>query len=395
MLRKILVSVVLLEVLGLFFFHYSSVHASPLEEAERISEACQNTAEQAAHEKCTAHLFADIGEKKGLPFIGQVLSAYQGINTGYKSYQNCHVLAHRIMNDLGSRDPDGWKQLIGQMSAGELDPTRCGGGFMHGVLEVRASSDPAFRVNAALFDEICTESLPKEMSSSCAHILGHLALVESLGVLNEALKACDGLSGDFLFQCYGGIFMEDSMRTNLEVHGLAELPIRNEAWLANQKARCDRYKKDLVVANGCWYDLPEVYAQTHNYDLVKTYAFCNQAPSPEAHDSCYIRASYLIALAPETLFKSFPYKEMCSYYKPGSRELSRCMQDAIGAPLTGSMELIERTISFCEARPESVQSECFDIISGNVRRFSQHDLAGKEALCAKFPEAGRSACLKN
>ncbi len=264
---------------------------------------------------------------------------------------------------------------------------------MHGILEVRAAEDPSFKVNASLYRELCEETVALQSSTSCAHILGHLALVEAYGGLEDALKSCDGLSGEFLFQCYGGIFMEDSMRTNLNVHGLAELPVRNQKWFETQFARCERYRDKFEIANGCWYDLPEVFAQTQAYDLVKIYEFCATAPSITAKDHCYIRASYLVALVPDNLFKSFYTQKLCSAYDKDLNKLSRCMQNVVGAPLSASLQLLDRTVAFCSERPQEAQGQCYNMISKHIMS-SNNSFDQKRRFCAQLPEVFEANCLK-
>ncbi len=370
---------------------------SPAQEAVQIFEACKHVSGETGNKECTAKELAIVGERQGFMFMGDTLTAYQRTyaNQGYRSYQDCHVLAHLTSHELASREPGKWKELIQQMNAGHLDPMRCGGGFLHGIIEVRATQDPNFKVNAVLYKELCTDTLPKEVSTSCAHILGHLALLEAYGKgygLDNALTSCDGLSGDFLFQCYNGIFMEDSMRTNLAEHELASLPTRNSAWLETQVKRCHHYGDVGVIASSCWYDLPEVFLQTHHYDLVKTYAFCQTAPTSDARKQCYVRASYLVALTPGNLFQSSYTKELCAAYASKSKNLTDCMQQVIGAALSNSMSSLDRTVAFCGERPATAQGTCFDAIDWNIARVSR--TPGEQgALCATLPAPYQEVCI--
>lgn len=378
---------------GAAFFVFHEPKPTPIAEAKIITETCKDVGQnQISHEKCTAKEFADAGDKWGLKFIGDTLSVYQSINSGYQSYQSCHVLAHRIMNDLGAREKGAWVGLMDAMGRGELDPARCGGGFMHGSIEARASEDPDFKVNATLFNEVCGKPEAVQYSSSCAHILGHLALVGAYGELGEAVDSCTGLKDDFLFQCYGGIFMEDSMRTNLSDHGIKDLPVKNGQWFKTQLARCSQYGSGAEVVDGCWYDMPEVFAQTNYYDLEGIYRFCATAPTRSAEERCYTRGSYLVMIVPDHLFRSNYNEVLCSAYEPGSQALTHCMRDVVGAALTGSIEFLDRTVGFCSARPQSAQAECFSNITGFLKYFP----VGQErsSLCAKLPQQYAETCLK-
>lgn len=391
-LRDWIILVAIVLVVGTYLI-LNTVKTSPLKAAQNITEACKDVGrEQVSHEKCTAKEFADVGEERGLKFIGDTLNAYQSINSGYQSYQSCHVLAHRITNDLASRDNNGWKDIMEKLSRGELDPTRCGGGFMHGAIEARASEDPNFKVNAELFDEICGQPEALLYSSSCAHILGHLALVGAYGKLDEAMQGCEGLKGDFLFQCYGGIFMEDSMRTNLNDHDISDLPTKNAKWLSTQVARCSQYGNRPEVIDGCWYDLPEIFAQVHNYDLEQIYSFCSTAPTRSALERCKVRGSYLVMLVPDQMFKDFYPQTLCSGYPIKTPELSLCMRDVVGAALSGSLEFLGRAISFCDARAEASKGECFRHIIGFLVHTSI-TMGRKAELCAKLPEPYAGSCV--
>lgn len=371
-------------------FKFPRALSGPLEEAKRISEVCRDiNVENDQHQKCLAREFADIGEQKGVGFIGQTLTAYQQLASSDKGYEDCHILSHRIMNDLVSRNAGDWKEVIKSME-GQLDPNRCGGGFLHGTIEVLSGIDQSFRVSAPLFDELCTEVLGG--SSSCAHTLGHLALVESLGAINEAQKACQGLAGDYLFQCYGGIFMEDTMRTNLKDHGLAELPVRNMEWFNTQFARCNKYQERTEMIDGCWYVLSEVFMQTHDFDLEKTEQFCKSAPLKSAQDECYIRASYLFSLLPDYILGNFPAKEICSAYESQSKELIKCMQTVVGALLNYSVNFADRAVAFCSERPNFLTERCFNQVASQISIYPS-GLADKKLICSKLPENNRNLCL--
>lgn len=364
----------------------------PFVTARVIFSTCENIQNERAHEKCTARAFAEEGSRWGMSYVGEVLTSYQSLDSGYRGYESCHVLAHEISNDLAAREPGGWKKLIAQMDAGQLDPTRCGGGFMHGALEVRAGEDPEFTVDADLFQELCHDTLPQSMSDSCAHILGHLALIEVYGELPQALELCEGLEGRFLFECYGGIFMEDSFRTNLQAHGLSDLPTRDIAWFETQRLRCEQYTANPVMASGCWYDLVEVFAQTHQYDLEQTYTFCASAPNDTARTRCYERGSYVIALVPEQLYKSSYSDKLCSIFDSKTENAIDCMHKVVGALLTNSLGFLDRTIQFCGTKPDAVRRQCFSFIQSYV--VSQRDAAEVGRVsCESLLNPVRSECM--
>lgn len=399
--KKISIGSIIFFILGtaVFFIYSSSIKESIMVGKPNIEDLAQKTFETCAskvsnateHEKCVAGAFADVGEKWGVIYIADLLTAYQALNKeGPSGYQDCHILAHRIMNDLGSRESNKWDDLLDQMNDSRFDQNRCGGGFLHGLLEVKSGQDPDFKINVELFNELCGVKL--RQSSSCAHILGHLSLVEVSGKVEEALKVCNGLSGDFLFQCYGGIFMEDTMRTNLHDHGLADLPVRDIQWFQRQSGQCTKYSSEPQMISGCWYVLSEVFMQTHSFDLEKTYQFCKTAPTEDAQDRCYMRASYLFALLPDYILVKFPADELCATYDSENIKIRQCMNDVVSALISYSTKFTDRAISFCSAREDSVHNQCFTLIADYLSHSSEAP-AQRKVLCSKLPLENQSACM--
>ena len=181
------------------------------------------------------------------------------------------------------------------------------------------------------------------------------------------------------------------MRTNLAAHGLSSEPAKTLSWFTTQRERCERYGSTGEIVDGCWYDMPEVYAQAHSYDLKGTYAFCLTAPNPTARTECYIRASYLIALMPDPLFNPSDTQLLCSLYAPSDPSLRRCMENVLGATLGSSLGYMDRMVAFCGNWPDAAGDTCYRTI-GRYVGSSRVNQAQKDALCMQLPEQDRSLC---
>lgn len=361
--------------------------------AQSIVRTCSDTSEE-QREQCIVDRFVSIITTHDFGAAGEVLEHMQQMEGEYQNYRSCHVLAHEITSTLTQETDTPWKQMLSTMRRGQIDATSCGGGFMHGVLEARKLEDPEFIVDAELFDSLCRQQMPRNALNSCAHILGHLALVQESGNIERALRRCESDDRWLSFRCYGGVFMEDSMRTNLHAHQLAELPNRNQEWAQQQIQRCRQYADDSRegVAAGCWYDVAEVYAQTHEYNMHKSLRFCERtAPNEFARKQCAIRASFIVALAPDRLFDAYPVRTFCETLEGDPETYRECSRKVIGALLQNSGAFMDRALDICEARAEQGQQACYQAIAQYVPDIVDSS-SEKANICTQFPTAYRQAC---
>lgn len=367
---------------ALIFIIASPIQLNQSEEAQRIKAICPGDGNNPDNLKCLGKEFVDLIQRRGFNFTSETLLALQNFDS---SSRNCHVIAHAISQNLMRRNPGKGLEALSQ-----IDPGLCGGGFMHGILEVMIGENPELEVDASLFDKICARVFSGGYSTSCAHILGHIILVEKSGILRDGLAACSGLTGEFLFECYGGVFMEDSFRTNFFAHGLGDEPVRDEDWFRRQKKRCEFYGRDEVMEMGCYYDLAEVAAQIYDFNVQKTYSMCKEARSKKAEYRCYARASYIIATAPIPKIDSMDFSELCSLYDPGAEVNRKCVDDTVGALLSYSLAFIPRAVAFCEASQSQLKENCFRQIGVYLGGRSLNE---KEGYCFSISPVYKGYCL--
>ncbi len=369
-------------VLIFLFFVPSSIASTPTESAKYVFEVCRG---KQRYMECVGEEFAKVMKARGFAFVSQSLLQYQTLDP---ETQNCHVVSHEIMQSLTRKSPNLWKDILK-----EIDPSACGGGFMHGVLEVRVGEDPDFNVDKNLFDSICRNIYQGNFSIGCAHILGHIIFVEKEGDLELSLAVCEGLEETFLFECYGGVFMEDSFRTNFYDHGFGEEPVRNKEWFINQFARCRAHGDREPMEAGCFYDLAEVAAQTNDYDIAKTYDICMNARSKTAKDRCLIRASYIIATAPIPKIDAMDFSGLCQRNMPDGAIKSRCMHETISALMTYSILFVPRAKKFCQSLVELYRAACFEDLGRQIRNRVQV-VDERTPFCTALSEPYRSKCMR-
>ena len=383
MKNNIFISFILVDVLLIlvFVFDIGKPSLTPLAAAQRISAICLKNDQ---YQDCLGEEFASLVEPYGFSFMKDALRHFQNIDV---STRNCHVIGHKITQKLTNRDPERWLEILDQ-----IDPSGCGGGFMHGVLEVKTGIDTDFEITRATFEEICKKSYSNGPDTSCAHILGHLTLFQKEGNLESALEVCTGLSGNYLFECYGGIFMEDSFRTNFVDHGLEAPPIRNKDWFLKQLARCKKYNTLEYVEAGCFYDLAEVAAQVNDYVAKGAYEVClNQTRWPQSKERCYVRASYIVATAPIPKIDNMDFSELCGLFPENGKVEQKCINETVGALMSYSLNFIDRANAFCKTRDANNREMCFSRIRGEI--VSEISLPEeREQFCLRLPAPYRRNC---
>lgn len=366
--------------------------SKPLSFTSELSDTAHTTIQNCRKESwsnainidCVGKELAKIAGAEGFPAMNKILLRMQEAEP---SLRNCHVLGHTISQILAKKKPDKWKELISHM-----DPGTCGGGLMHGVLEIRILNDSNFEINADVFNEICKKIFVGGFSTSCAHILGHITLVEKAGNLEEALAVCEGLEGEFLFECYGGIFMEDSFKTNFPFHGLGPEPVRNIQWFETQLERCRKHASVEKMEAGCFYDMAEVAAQAYEYEISPAYEVCAKVRYLDSKRRCYARASYIVATAPIPKIDRMNFAELCSHYRYPDPIEQKCIRDTVGALMSYSIAFVHRANSFCAARrEEESRNACFQQL-GNEIQSRIPSSADRKKFCLPIPDKYKPYC---
>lgn len=332
---------------------------------------------------CYKKEFTEITKDEGLVFATKTLYAMQDLDPPIR---HCHVLAHEMARVETLKNPSEWKGLLDK-----VDLSQCGGGFFHGVLEAHIGSEPDFKITTETIKEICIGERTNEKDfrvRTCVHILGHLTMIETLGQIEPALPICAGLPDVLAYNCYNGVFMEDSFKTSLAVHGLAELPVRDKPRLERQRARCFNYKD--MPASACWTDMAEIFIEFHNYDAAITYKLCNEAPEELSRTNCYKKAVTLMPLSP-SYDKVEKLVAPCKPFLKEDEKYSQCYRNMISGLLFYSPKFTDRAVTLCSNIPEHHKDGCFKRI-GALLQVNISSLSDREILCKDAPDEFKRLC---
>ncbi len=315
-------------------------------QAKKIIEAC--AAKQIIN--CYDPELERLTKETGMQNAIRVLHALQDISPVFR---NCHLFGHIIGGAATERDPDKWQEFIQ-----EIDVSECGGGFLHGVLVAHFSSVPSFTITAASIQETCNalgiDVTRRDKASACSHLMGHLKLVETQADVDAALLACKDLPRRLAIECNNGVFMEDTYKTALAVHGLGTIPARDEANMIQQRTRCAKYSG--LEGISCWIDLGEIFAELYNYDAPKTFIACEGAPDPEERSQCYGKAA-LVMMSAANFDDSTKILSVCAPLIDSASRYKGCLYYAISGAII--YKFPSRAVTLCTGAISQSQEYCF------------------------------------
>lgn len=347
--------------------------------AIKMASNCKGTS---GKEPCYIKEFNSVTREKGFTFAENTLYALQNFDPALR---HCHVISHEISKIATRANPSLWQDLIASVNV-----DTCGGGFLHGILEAHIGDDPDFTINDQTVPEICGNDYRVHKDRSCTHLLGHLILVQEEGDVEKGAAVCSQINDANLSEeCYTGVFMEDSFKTSLFDHGLAELPVRDEARMIRQTQRCLKYTG--VAGNGCWIDLAEIYNEFYNYDPLKVYESCYKAPAGQMGQKCYLKAAILMAVSP-----NYDNVEnmvgICEVYDGQPALYQKCNYFALSALTHYSIKFTSRGVKLCSNIAESDRRSCFEELGRQLKALTP-DIKEREDACAGTSERYMYLCV--
>lgn len=351
-------------------------------EAKRIVDQCFRGSVN--REKCYKEMFVKLVKNRDFVFAQKTLYAAQDLDPFLRS---CHVQSHDIAEAAARKEPARWKELMEQ-----ADVNTCGGGFLHGILVAHVGDDPDFKITSDFINETCRKKEKGEIEFSertCAHILGHLILLDTDRKIDPALPICEKTDSAFSLECYNGIFMEESFKLILVDHGLAELPVRDEKRMITQEKRCFKYSGLAGVA--CWVDMAEIFAEFYHYDAAKTYESCNRAPEERARSQCYLKAVILMAVSPNHTTKETLLSE-CAPYNGIDQLYTHCTHFIISSLMHFSPKFADRGIKLCSNIEEHFRESCFKDL-GEQLTMNISSRSERKHYCTGTPEKYQDLCL--
>ncbi len=345
------VIIMLLAVVAVsFFFRAQNNITSNVIDEKTIAGNLAQVCEKENSDFCYGREFRELARTHDMQWTRRVLAALQ---TEDPRTLHCHVIAHYIGATEVEKDPMQWQSLLAS-----IDPQACLGGFFHGIFEARMRLDPTFEIAGNQIPSICGNLTSTYSLGSCAHALGHLILVEAGGDVTKAVENCRGATSEFSAMCFGGVFMEYTVKGNLQAHDLG----KQVSWdinLAQETEKlCRSYAGEPAMA--CWGELGHVYAAINDDKAPMAFSLCEEAPSLEARKNCYMMAIEKIAV---TAKNDDQLVGLCDpYSKTDSGIFQECIQRVVTTLLKSSVEYAKRAENFC-ANLKSFNRTCFDAIA--------------------------------
>lgn len=271
--------------------------------------------------------------------------------------QNCHVLAHYMSREAYLRSERDFYNLIDN-----VDISACGGGFLHGVLETYIAKNETILdengiIKSSFTNEVCGRGENTYKQLACAHLMGHIFLLNTYGSIQEALPSCANLRAEWQYICYDGLFMEDHQKLMLAEHGISPSVVLNKEYIASMEKECNTHTG--LAGMACWKEMAEMYAHTYGYDPKIIYEGCLRAPNEESKNECYFKG--VEVMAPYTY--GFDTKEklllICSFYE-NKAHYSDCTSRIMLGIVFNSFKLVPRGVTLCKNVNPQYKEQCFD-----------------------------------
>jgi len=327
--------IIVLEFFSLYRpFQFNSIN--PISKAAEIKNKCEDSNQS---EKCFTEQFYRLTKETD---FHHAISTLDELNNIEPKSLGCHLIAHGIAIAQTEKNITGWQELLKK-----VDINQCSGGYVHGIIEARLKNDGKFKIDNNSVREICTDvvsSIKGEYGElNCAHILGHLALLQEKGNIKNTVEICSSLTDKLQFDCQTGLFMENLTRDNLITH----LDFNDLIWdekAANEiENLCSTFSG--LPAMACWQEISHIYAAI-NPDPYEVFQKCNSAPLTKFIDSCYFHVtSFIVSKINENSFG-----RVCEMYSNDKGKYKDCVRHIIFGLLSSSDHFKEIAGKFCEAQ---------------------------------------------
>lgn len=343
--------------------------------AETTAQSVKSGCEGPYEEECYNKLLSGVTRERGLSFAGAVLKELQKTEP---NLWRCHIVGHRIGTTAAASSPDGWKDLLAQ-----IDPTECSYGIFHGIIESYMGAEPDFSINEKTFGKLCEPNT--KGTGACVHVLGHFALFEREGNLEETLSVCQYLPKNLsteIDQCLSGVLMEYMDNTASKDHGLPNI---KEEPTEDIEKLCASLKTN--IAKACWGELAYRYASMATLDPNPArYLFnsCKKANEPESINKCYFTAASSFALSAN---KQEDINGLCRIFNDQLRQ-NKCIEKSINAMMQHSTLYVDRVVEVCLNITDKLH--CFNVLKNSF--LAKTDGSQLGLLCEKVPETYRSIC---
>lgn len=364
-------------IVAIFALYQRQISLQVAQDTKELVQKCKENS-------CYTEMLGSLTKNRGYKYALRVLAALQTLDPETKQ---CHLMAHKIASSEVERIPSNWKKLIIL-----ADENFCNYGFIHGALEGRMRIDPAFSINELAINEVCKiakTSTIERADRGCAHVMGHLVLIETGGEIPLAVAMCQKAKENLQEPCLQGVFMENITRFNLILHtGVKALP-KNDATISEIEALCNSYSG--VPQAACWAEISSLYHELNPRQPEKVFRLCSRASTSKLRDKCYLYYIDSFVAQMESLDNNY-LTSICNPYIGSEDNLyTRCMKELVRKWIGSSTTFTDEAIHYCSLHPQVFHEGCFsrigELLSQRVSKNTQ------DSLCRSSPDEYQKFCI--
>ncbi|HUQ85824.1 MAG TPA: hypothetical protein VM077_05865, partial [Candidatus Limnocylindrales bacterium] len=336
---------------------------SPKQQAKLVTDNCQDTKHVRNPVKGKITCFAEEMERvsfsSGREYAYDTMHELQKID---KTAQGCHFLTHGIGWGIFKKNLGSWKEVLADVR------TECGYGEAMGVVEYFVNQQ-----GGVLTKDLAKKICPESSTNGCAHIMGHLFLVETKTDMDKTLDLCDSM-GKLNVNCYHGAFMEHHVAGNLLLHGLA--PKERINWpqfLYEDEKFCKKYEGQGEREITCWTRLAHSAYIHLGKKPENAFEFCNRTSNTRAARECklVVFAEYL----PDIDFDLQSTKKYCISQQNIDPEFEKeCYNELAEGVIVLNPQKVEIVAPFCSSLDMQFQESCFGTVGKALKKSKETNL---------------------
>lgn len=359
--KNLIIFLLIFGLISLSIFLSNSKALTKEDYAEKIFQTCKISQDK---NSCYQDQFKSLTKDKDLFFSVETVKMLQNLDpqTNY-----CHNLAHTISIEEVSKNPQKWLELLSKVSIDD-----CSRGYFHGVFEGYMRVNNNFQISADSINDVCSkiskdkiEPQKGKILRNCPHAMGHLLLVEKNGDVKASIDECQKVSDNFKKYCDIGVFMEDSQRDNLAVHGLSQNFTVDQEYLKKTENLCNEYNNE--TSSACWQSLGEVMGKYYK-DKDKTYISCQNAKNSQDQETCYLYGiSALSTYLASNRLENPQNLNFCGPFTNEKDKYQKCITSLISYVLNTSESFKGFLYSFCQTIYTDNKNFCLE----KVKNFKQ------------------------
>ncbi len=316
--------------------------------------------------------------------VNDVFAVMRQIRQLDRTYQFCHVLAHKLGERVVAEDPSRW------MNAMALNPPDglCSNGFVHGVVGGRFRAEVLTEETIqGLISDFTRACAPREDWSPsdldraiCYHGMGHLYDFITDADIPQALALCAQTTPkDYARTCTEGVFMQIYQPLEPDDYLLIER-MQSKPSTTTVRAYCATYGADPEVEGACLRE-SWPYMSRGIRDGTAVATFCSGQPDAQRTDDCYQTVSSLVGRM--SLDDPNKAAAACGNFPPERQ--ATCYNYSAQAILEENRTDAVRAVALCAQSGPSERS-CYEFLVSHAVFLFGGNRGQLDAFCAALPK---------